>query len=60
MTLNKSLLINNHNKPSTCKEDSKHAYWMDAMKLEYEALMKNGIWDLVVPYSSTRNVIGSK
>lgn len=44
MTLNKSFLtkINNHNEPSTFKEASKHACWLDAMKLEYEVFMKNG------------------
>jgi len=32
---------------------------MDAMKLEYEAIMKNGTWDLV-PNSSSKNVIENK
>jgi len=32
---------------------------MEAMKLEYEALMKNKTWDLV-PYLNEKNVIGNK
>ena len=32
---------------------------MDAMKVEYEALMKNKTWDLV-PYLNEKNVIGNK
>jgi len=61
MNLNKSLLakINNHNEPSTFKEAYKHAYWMDAMMLEYKALMKNGTWDLVLD-STAKNVIRNK
>ena len=32
---------------------------MEAMKVEYEALMKNETWDLV-PYPNEKNVIGNK
>ena len=32
---------------------------MKAMKVEYEALMKNKTWDLV-PYPNEKNVIGNK
>ena len=32
---------------------------MEAMKVEYEALMKNKTWDLV-PYPDEKNVIGNK
>lgn len=32
---------------------------MDAMKLEFEALIKNSTWYLV-PYPTTHNVIGKK
>lgn len=45
--------------PSNFKEASKHSSYMDAMKLQYEALMKNRTWDLF-PYSTLRNVIGNK
>ena len=61
MTLNKSLFakIDNKNKPSTFKEASKQECWMEAMKVEYEALMKNETWDLV-PYPNEKNVIENK
>jgi len=61
MTLNKSLLakIGNKNEPSSFKEASKQECWMEAMKVEYEALMKNDTWDLV-PYPNEKNVIGNK
>jgi len=61
MTLHKSLVSNIkvHNEPSNFKEASKHSCWMDAMKEEYEDLMKNGIWNLV-SYLNTRNMIGKK
>jgi len=61
MTLNKSLIskINNKHEPSTFKEASKHECWMEAMKVEYEALMKNKTWDLV-PYPNEKNVISNK
>ena len=32
---------------------------MEAMKVEYEALMKNKIWNLVL-YPNEKNVIGNK
>jgi len=32
---------------------------MEAMKVEYEALMKNKTWNLV-PYPNEKNVIGNK
>ena len=32
---------------------------MEAMKVEYEALMKNQTWDLV-PYPIEKNMIGNK
>ena len=43
MILNKSLFakIDSKNEPSSFKEASKYEYWMEAMKVEYEALMKN-------------------
>jgi len=43
MTLEKSLFskIDNKNEPSSFKEASKHKCWMEAMKVEYEVLMKN-------------------
>ena len=61
MTLNKSLFfkINNKNEPSSFKQASKHECWMEAMKVEFEALMKNKTWDLV-PYPNEKNVIGNK
>ena len=61
MTLKKSLFakIDNKNEPSSFKEASKQEYWMEAMKVEYEALMKNETWDLVL-YPNEKNVIGNK
>jgi len=58
MTLNKSLIakINTKHEPSIFKEASKHECWMEAMKVEYEALMKNKTWDLVL-YPNEKNVI---
>ena len=61
MNLNKTLIskIENKHEPSTLKEASKHECWMEAMKVEYEALIKNKTWDLV-PYPNEKNVIGNK
>ena len=61
MTLNKTLIakIDNKHEPSTFKEASKHECWMEAMKVEYEVLMKNKTWDLV-PYPNEKNMIGNK
>ena len=61
MTLNKSLFakIDNKYEPSSFKEASKQEFWLEAMKVEYEALMKNETWDLV-PYPNEKNVIGNK
>ena len=43
MTLNKSLFIkiDSKNEPPSFKEASKHEFYMEAMKVEYEAQMKN-------------------
>lgn len=61
MILNKSLFtkIDSKNEPSSLKEALKHECQMEAMKVEYEALMKNQTWDLV-PYPNERNVLGNK
>jgi len=61
MNLNKSLItkIDNKHEASTFKEAYKHECWMEAMKVEYEALMKNKTWDLV-PYPNEKNVIGNE
>jgi len=61
MTLNKSLFtkIDSKNEPSSFEEASKKECWMNSMKVEYEALMKNQTWDLV-PYLNECNVIGNK
>ena len=55
MTLNKSPFtkIDNKNEPSSFKEASNQECWMEGMKVEYEALMKNETWDLV-PYPMKR------
>ena len=60
MNLKNSLIakIDNKHEPLTLKEDFKHECWMEAMKVEYEALMKNKTWDLV-PYPNEKNVIGN-
>ena len=60
MTLKKSLFskFDNKNKPSSFKEDSKHEWWIETMKVEYEALMKNETWNSV-PYPNERNMIGN-
>ena len=49
MTLNKSLFakIDNKHEPSSFKEASKNECWMEAMKVEYEVLMKNKTWCLI-------------
>jgi len=61
MIINKFLFakIDSKNEPSSFKETSKHVCWMNAMNMEYEALMKNQTLDLV-PYPNEHNVIGNK
>jgi len=61
MTLNKSLFakIDSKHEPSSFKDASKHECWVEAMKIEYEVLIKNETWDLV-PYLNKKNVIGNK
>lgn len=61
MALNKNLFfkIDNKNEPSSFKEISKHECWMEAMKVEYEVLMKNETLDLV-PYPNERYMIENK
>ena len=61
MTLNKFLFtkIDHKNEPSTFKDASKQECWMETMRVEYETLMKNKTWDLVL-YPNEKNVIENK
>ena len=61
MILNRSLFskLDSKNEPSSFKEALKHEYWIEAMKVEYETLMKKKIWDLV-SHPNECNVIGNK
>ncbi|KAH0641421.1 hypothetical protein KY285_032262 [Solanum tuberosum] len=45
--------------PSCYSQATKYAHWHRAMQEEYNALLKNGTWQLV-PLSPSQNIIGSK
>lgn len=45
--------------PHTITEALKDPHWLDAMKKEYQALITNGIWELVPP-SPNQNLVGCK
>ncbi|KAI5343744.1 hypothetical protein L3X38_011620 [Prunus dulcis] len=45
--------------PTSFTQASKYSHWQDAMKDEYDALMKNQTWSLV-PATSRMNVVGCK
>jgi len=49
----------NMNEPSTVKDALSHLEWCQAMQLEYDALVKAGIWTFVSPPSDVK-IIGSK
>jgi hypothetical protein len=56
--LNTSLTA--HDIEPTCfTSASKHQEWRTAMAEEFNALIKNGTWDLV-PYNPSMNVVGAK
>jgi hypothetical protein len=46
-------------KPTCFSQASKSAEWRLAMNIEFDALLKNGIWSLV-PSSPVMNIVGSK
>jgi hypothetical protein len=49
-----------HDTEPTCfTSASKHQEWRTAMAEEFNALIKNGTWDLV-PYNPSMNVVGAK
>ncbi|OIT37196.1 putative mitochondrial protein, partial [Nicotiana attenuata] len=48
-----------HPMPVTHKQAQKDSNWRDAMKAEFDALMKNQTWELVPP-DHTRNVDSCK
>lgn len=45
--------------PTTYKQASQYHHWREAMKAEFDALLKNHTWDLV-PRDSNKNVIACK
>lgn len=45
--------------PTTYNQAQKSVHWRKAMKLEFEALMKNQTWELVPP-SSSQNIVDCK
>ena len=56
--VNPSLLLT-HSEPKNVKQALTDPNWLSAMKLEYEALIKNHTWDLVT-LPSDRKAIGCK
>ena len=45
--------------PSTYEEASKHQCWRDAMTEEYESILKNDVWDIVLKPEG-KSVVTSK
>lgn len=48
-----------HTEPATVKQALSHPQWLEAMKSEFEALMKNNTWSLV-PLPANRQAIGCR
>ena len=42
------LTILNEYEPTTYGEESMHQVWRDAMMEEYNSIMKNGVWEIVL------------
>eukprot|EP01018_Ginkgo_biloba_P024032 Gb_18989 [translate_table: standard] len=51
--------VANSSKPTSYKEAKEDQHWVDAMKVEYNALMKNKTWRLV-EFSKEKEAIGCK
>lgn len=56
----KAFLVNlDTTKPTNVKHVFRSPHWHQAMQLEYEALVKNHIWD-IVPLPTDTKVVGCK
>ena len=45
--------------PTTYEEASAHQFWRDAMMEEYNSIMKNGVWEVVLRLEG-KSVVTSK
>lgn len=52
-------VVDHQSLPSTVRQAKKDLNWRNAMKAEYEALIRNKTWELV-PKTSHQNVVGCK
>ncbi|XP_042972819.1 uncharacterized mitochondrial protein AtMg00820-like [Carya illinoinensis] len=52
-------IAEDNSEPSYYTKASKHSHWRNAMKLEFDALLKNQTWDLVPP-NPHANVVGCR
>lgn len=51
--------FSNNNLPTSFTTTKNDKNWMHAMKIEYEAIIKNETW-VLVPFRQNMNVIGAK